>query len=128
MSKKCPNAEVSKLQKISIANMPAVHVSAISFAGQGTECVFVADMSGNVYKLSLIVNGIKATTQVVKSFSIGVSDLFGITYKSPVNKKLFVTSSADNGGLYLVDLETGASQCLLTNGTGELKKSTWDMH
>ena len=123
MSKKCPNAEVSKLQKISIANMPTVQASAISFAGQGTECVFVADMSGNVYELSLIVDGIKATSQVVKSFSIGVGDLFGIAYKSPVDKKLFVTSSADNGGLYVVDLETGASQCLLANGTGELKRA-----
>ena len=76
MSKKCPNAEVSKLRKISIANMPTVQASAISFAGQGTEYVFVADMLGNVYELSLIVDGIKATSQVVKSFSSGVGDLF----------------------------------------------------
>ena len=34
-----------------------------------------------------------------------------------------MTSSADNGGLYVVDLETGASQCLLANGTGELKRA-----
>ena len=63
-------------------------------------------MPGNVYELLSIVDGIKATSQVVKSFSIGVSDLFGIAYKSPVDKRLFVTSPADNG-----DLETGASQC-----------------
>ena len=54
-----------RYKKISIANMPTVQASAISFAGQGTECVFVADMSGNVYELSLIVDGIKATSQVV---------------------------------------------------------------
>ena len=40
-----------------------------------------------------------------------------------MDKKLFVTSSAENGGLYVVDLETGASQCLLANGTGELKRA-----
>ena len=54
-----------RYKKISIANMPTVQASAISFAGQGTECVFVADMSGNVYELSLIVDGIKVTSQVV---------------------------------------------------------------
>ena len=54
-----------RYKKISIANMPTVQAAAISFAGQGTECVFVADMSGNAYELSLIVDGIKATSQVV---------------------------------------------------------------
>lgn len=78
-------------------------------------------MSGTVHEISLTINGLKATGDVVRSIDVTVGSLFGIV-STKRDSELYISSSADNGGLFKGNIATGRCECLLRNGSEDLQK------
>ena len=54
-------------------------------------------------------------------FDVKVGSLFGIV-RTKRDSELYVSSSADNGGLFKVNFATGHSECLVSNGSEDLQR------
>ena len=52
--------------------------------------------------------------------SVGVNSLFGVACK--ISVEFYVSSSADAGGLFLVNFQTGHCERVLSNGSASLKQ------
>lgn len=63
----------------------------------------------------------KANANVLRSIDLTVGSLFGIV-RTERDSELFVSSSADNGGLFKVNLATSHCECMLSNGSEDLQR------
>lgn len=111
----------TKLHNVEILNKPSIKPTAIVFSDEGTDRFCVAEISGEVHQISLTINGLKATAQVLRSIDVEVDNLFGIA-SAKRDCELYVSSSADSGGLFSINFETGHRECLLRNGSEDLQR------
>ena len=111
----------TKLHTVEIVNKPTIQATAVVFSEQGTDKFYAAEMSGEVHEISLTINGLKATADVLRSIDVKDGSLFGIV-RTKRDSELYVSSSADNGGLFKVNFATGHSECLVSNGSEDLQR------
>ena len=57
----------TKLHTVEIVNKPTIQATAVVFSEQGTDKFYAAEMSGEVHEISLTINGLKATADVLRS-------------------------------------------------------------
>ena len=70
--------------------------------------------------MTMVTDGLSATADIIHSASVGVNRMFGVAFKNSV--EFYVSSSADAGGLFLVDVQTGHCERVLSNGSESLKQ------
>lgn len=71
--------------------------------------------------MSLTTNGLKAIATVLRSVDVRADNLF-VVATSEREYELYVSSSADNGGLFSVNFESGHQERLLQNGSDDLQR------
>ena len=71
--------------------------------------------------MTMVADGLRVTADIIRSVSVGVNSLFGYLpdAKLVLNS---VSSSADAGALFLVDVQTGYCERVLSNGSAPLKQ------
>ena len=70
--------------------------------------------------MTMVTDGLSVTADIIRSVSVGVSSTFGVACKN--NVECYVSSSADAGGLFLVNFQTGHCERVLSNGSESLKQ------
>jgi len=70
--------------------------------------------------MTMVTDGLIVTADIIRSVSVGVNSVFGVACKNSV--EFYVSSSADAGGLFLVNFQTGHSERVLSNGSESLKQ------
>lgn len=111
----------SKLYPVSVYNKPSIKPTAIVFSSSNSSHVCVAEISGEVHLMAVKTDGQKATAEIISSVTVGVNSVFGVACSNSASD-CYVSSSADDGGLFLVNFETSSSRCVLSNGGVSLKR------
>ena len=70
--------------------------------------------------MTMATDGLSATADIIRSVSVGVNSMFGVACKNRF--EFYVYSSADAGGLFLVNFQTGLCECVLSNASESLKQ------
>lgn len=104
---------------VSIRNRPTIRPTALIFSSKSQVCV--AEVSGEIHLMLLVNNGLNLTADITHTISVEVDSLYGLIYNSN-DTELYVASSADSGGLYIVDFKTGQLKLLLPNGGDSIKR------
>ena len=61
----------------------------------------------------MVTDGLSVTAGIIRSVSVGVNSMFGVACKNSV--EFYVSSSADAGGLFLVNFHTGHCERVAVN-------------
>ena len=110
----------SKLHPVSVCNKPSINPTAIVFSSSNSNRVCVAEISGAVHLMTIETDGQSATAEIISSVTVGVNSLFGVACSNSASD-FYVSSSADAGGLFLVNFQTSSCRCVLSNGSEFLK-------
>ena len=111
----------SKLHPLSVCNKPSINPTAIVFSSSNSNRVCVAEISGAVHLMTIETDGQSATAEIISSVTVGVNSLFGVACSNNASD-FYVSSSADAGGLFLVNFQTSSCRCVLSNGSESLKR------
>ena len=71
--------------------------------------------------MSLVNDGLNLTADITHTINVLVDSLYGLIHKSN-GTEFYVASSADSGGLYIIDFKTGQFELLLSNGSNSMKR------
>ena len=82
--------------------------------------ICVAEITGEIHLMTVVTDGLNVTADIISSVSFGVHSLFGVACK--ISVEFYVSSSADAGGLLLVNFQTGHCERVLCNGSASLKQ------
>ena len=63
--------------------------------------------------MTMVTDGLSVSADIIRSVSVGVNSMFGVAYKNSV--VFYVSSSADAGGLFLVNFQTGHCELVAVN-------------
>ena len=110
----------SKVHVVSIRNKPSIKPTAIVFSSSEKNQICVAEITGEIHLMTVESDGLSVTADIISSVSVGVHSLFGIACK--ISVEFYVSSSADAGGLFLVNFQTGHCERVLSNGSASLKQ------
>ena len=72
-----------------------------------------------MHLMTMVTDGLSVTADIIRSVSVGLNSMFGVACKNSV--EFYVSSSADAGGLFLVNFQTGHSE-RLSSGSESLKQ------
>ena len=110
----------SKVHVGSIRNKPSIKPTAIVFSSGKKNQICVAEITGEIHLMTVVTDGLSVTADLISSVSVGVHSLFGVACK--IGVEFYVSSSADAGGLFPVNFQTGHCERVLSNGSASLKQ------
>ena len=70
--------------------------------------------------MTMVTDGLSVTADIIRSVSVGFNSLFGVACK--ISVEFYVSWSADAGGLFLVNFQTGHCERVLSKGSASLKQ------
>ena len=70
--------------------------------------------------ITVVTDGLSVTADIISSVSVGVHSLFGVACK--ISVEFYVSSSADDGGLFPINFQTGHCERVLSNGSASFKQ------
>ena len=70
--------------------------------------------------MTMVTDGLSATADIIHSVSVGVNSMFGVACEHSV--EFYVSSSADAGGLFLTNFQTGHCERVLSKSSESLKQ------
>ena len=110
----------SKVHVLSIRNKPSIKPTAIVFSSSERNQICVAEITGEIHLMTMVTDGLSVTADIIRSVSVGVNSMFGVACEKSV--EFYLSSSADAGGLFLVNFPTGHCERVLSNGSESLKQ------
>ena len=110
----------SKVHVLSIRNKPSIKPTAIVFSSSERNQICVAEITGEIHLMTMVTDGLSVTADIIRSVSVGVNSMFGVACEKSV--EFYLSSSADAGGLFLVNFPTGHCERVLSNDSESLKK------
>ena len=111
----------SKLHPKSVCNKLSIRPTAIIFSSSNINHICVAEISGEVHLMTIETDGQSATAEMISFVTVGVNSLFGVACSNSASD-FYVSSSADAGGLFLVNFQTSSCRCVLSSGGESLKR------
>ena len=107
------DTQSSKLHVVPIRSKPSIKPTAIVFSSSEKNQICVAEITGEIHLMTMVTDGLSVTADIIRSVSVGVNSMFGVAYKNSV--VFYVSSSADAGGLFLVNFQTGHCELVAVN-------------
>ena len=107
------DTQSSKVHVVPIRNKPSIKPTAIVFSSSEKNQICVAEITGEIHLMTMVTDGLSVTADIIRSVSVGVNSMFGVACKNSV--EFYVSSSADAGGLFLVNFQTGHCERVAVN-------------
>ena len=95
--------------------------TAIAFSSVERNQVCVSELSGEIHLITLTMDGLNCTAAIVQSVNMGIDSIFSICFANS-GLKFYISSSAQNGGLFLLDFHACHCEKLLANGSEMLNR------
>ena len=86
--------------------------AAIVFSSGEKNQICFAEITGEIHLMTMVTDGLSVTADIIRSVSVGVNSMFGVAHENSV--EFYVSSSADAGGLFQVNFQTGHNVCCPT--------------
>ena len=106
---------------VTVLEKSSFEPTAIASSSVERNQVCVSELSGKIHLITLTIDGLNCTAVIVQSVNMEIDSIFSVCFANS-GLKFYISSSADNGRLFLLDFHVCHCEKRLANGSEMLNR------